>query len=230
MHGCVVTCLTQKKDGTSFLNITVFICGDFNTVVDPNIDRVGCNPNSAWAYNWSPTLQNIMSTFNLCDIWREKYPQKKEFSWHRKNGTQASRLDMIWLPKNQLDRVKTIDIFPFFRSDHSYVYLEFEPPKGIERGKGLWKFNNSHLKNPEFRNIVTSFWNDWCSMKPVFSSPSTWWEAGKTRLKILIKRFSRQEASDRRRHKRFITYAMKHAQRRVDAGENLQNYLILKMK
>ena len=48
---------------------TVF-CDDFNTTVDPVIDRRGCNPDSSWAYNWPRSAANFMTNFNLVDIWR----------------------------------------------------------------------------------------------------------------------------------------------------------------
>ena len=53
-------------------DLPIFLGGDFNTVVDPFIDRQGCNPTSTWGYNWSDTLRNLMETFNLKDCWRGK--------------------------------------------------------------------------------------------------------------------------------------------------------------
>lgn len=52
-----------KNEGINFFGslfryidplIPNFFCGDFNTVLDPVLDRAGCNPSSPWAYN-SPT-------------------------------------------------------------------------------------------------------------------------------------------------------------------------------
>ena len=52
-----------KNEGMNFFGslfryidplIPNFFCGDFNTVLDPVLDRAGCNPSSPWAYN-SPT-------------------------------------------------------------------------------------------------------------------------------------------------------------------------------
>ena len=71
------------------------LCGDFNTVVDPYRDRRGCNPLSPWAYNWSRTLSQLMSTYDLKDVWRVQHPDEQAFTWHRPNHAQASRLDMF---------------------------------------------------------------------------------------------------------------------------------------
>ena len=74
-------------------DIPSIVCGDFNTVVDPHLDRRGCNVSSPWAYNWSSTL----TTFSLSDVWRWLHPDAVEYTWHRPNSRQASRLDMFWI-------------------------------------------------------------------------------------------------------------------------------------
>ena len=54
-----------------------------------------CNPFSLYAYNWSDTLSALMSCYNLKDVWRLWHPNASEFTWHRANGSQTSRLDMF---------------------------------------------------------------------------------------------------------------------------------------
>ena len=81
------------------------MCGDFNATVDPYIDRFGCNLESPWANNWASTHRELMSTFELCDAWRACHPGVKEFTWRRTNGSQGSRIDMIWLPERYLQSV-----------------------------------------------------------------------------------------------------------------------------
>jgi exonuclease III len=80
---------------------TIF-CGDFNTVVDSQLDRMGCNSSSYWAYNWPQTLSHLTSTLNMVDAWRECHPNVRDFTWHRPNGSQASRLDMFWISSSLL--------------------------------------------------------------------------------------------------------------------------------
>ena len=71
------------------------LCSDFNTVVDPYKDRRGCNPTSPWAYNWSKTLDQLMSTFDLHDVWCLTHPDASAFTWHWPNQAQASWLNMF---------------------------------------------------------------------------------------------------------------------------------------
>jgi exonuclease III len=121
------------------------LCGDFNT--NPIKDRFGCNSESPSAYNWPVTLHHLMSTYDLHDAWRTIHPNAQEYSWHRPNGSQASRIDMFWLSALFLSCVMRVDILPFSRSDHSTVYLELCLPSTTHRGHGVWTLNTLHLSD-----------------------------------------------------------------------------------
>lgn len=207
----------------SFLDTVTptILCGDFNTVPDPILDRIGCNAQSPWAYNWSPTLSCLMDTYDLHDVWRLQHPHSAEYTWRRPNGEQASRLDMYWLSAFLASMVTMVDITPFFRSDHSCVFLQLHLPSSVPRGKGIWKFNVSHLKNPDFIHLVTDFWHSWQSEKASFLSLGAWWDAGKARLREHCQHFSRSQSSAFRRKLHSLQCSLYHLQRRQDNGENV---------
>lgn len=115
-------------------SIPCVLCGDFNTVVDASSDRRGCNIFSPWAYNWSRTLVELMETYGLQDVWRLHHPDTKAYTWYRSNSLQASRLDMFWLCSFLLPFIMSVEILPFFRSDHRYVYLKLVIPNSAIRG------------------------------------------------------------------------------------------------
>ena len=111
---------------------------------------MGCNPSSYWAYNWPQSLSLLTSTLNLVDAWREKHPSARDYTWRLPNGSQASHLDMFWISSDLLASVQQVDILPFFRSDHSYVFLRITLPSMLDRGPGVWKFNTSLLEDEVF--------------------------------------------------------------------------------
>ena len=51
------------------------------------------------------------------------------------------------------------DISHGYNSDHSYISLNLQGST-IERGKGYWKFNNSHLQEGNFVDDVKAIIND----------------------------------------------------------------------
>ena len=140
----------QKRLGDDFFpslfpivnpSLPLILCGDFNVVADPHVDRYGCNPDSPWAYNWPSSLSTLVESFDLLDIWRHNHPTERSYTWRRANGTQVSRLDMFWISSTFVEHVSQVDIFPFFRSDHSYVFLKLSFPSLPQRGPGVWKLN-----------------------------------------------------------------------------------------
>ena len=194
-------------------------------MVDSSTDRRGCNPFSSYAYNWSDTLSVLMSCYNLKDVWRLWHPNASEFTWHRANGSQASRLDMSWLCSFFLPLVLSVDIFSFFRSDHSYVYLKLSLPTSVHRGPGVWKLNASHLKDLSFILLVTQIWESWRAEKRSFHNLSAWWDAGKSRLKLLIRNFSRKKTSAFRKRISSLERTLYFLNRRAEQGEDVDHLL-----
>ena len=187
------------------------MCGDFNTTVDTHIDRFGCNPASPWANNRASTHRQLMSTFELCDAWRAHHHNVKKFTWRRTNGSQGSRIDMIWLPARYLGLVRQIEFSPYLRSDHQCVYLEIDFPWGVERGPGLWKFNVSLLQREAFCTGVEELWCKWRCEKGGFSLLSNWF----------IVDFSCNLAREDRDEFAGLNSRLADLDRRVDRGENL---------
>jgi exonuclease III len=201
------------------------LCGDFNTVVNPHLDRLGCNPSSYWAYNWPRSLRLLTERCDLIDIWRSKHPDERNYTWSRANGSQASRLDMFWISSPLSMHVLDVDIFPFFRSDHSYVYLRVALPSMPDRGPGVWKLNASLLKNKAYEAQICDFWQSWQDEKSSFPSLAVWWDAGKKRIKHLSRAFSKQKAHARRQRIKSLEHTLFHLTRRQREGEDVHDLL-----
>ena len=206
-------------------SLPTFLCGDFNTVVDPHIDRRGCNPSSYWAYNWPQSLSLLTSQLDLVDAWRRSHPTDRHFTWHRPCGSQASRLDMVWISSNLLEHVNQVEILPFFRSDHSYVFLRISLPSIPTRGPGTWKFNSSLLTDADYIDQVRVFWQMWQQQKASFPSLAVWWDAGKKRIKELSRIFSSRKARARRGRIKSLETCLFHLERRKRNGEDVDALL-----
>ena len=148
-----------------------------------------------------------------------------EFTWHRPCGSQASRLDMFWVSSNLTSSVLEVSIYPFFRSDHSYVYLRISFPSMPDRGPGVWKFNTSHLQDEGFTTKVRDFWRDWQEAKESFPSLSQWLDTGKTRLKRLMKRYSREQAISRRARISSLENTLYHLTRHENNGDDVATFI-----
>ena len=88
------------------------IIGDFNLVLDENLDRsLSANNNKKAA----SVVKDIMSHYKLADIWRERNPNTIEYSWFRGtqdiNGFRASRIDFILISKGIDQMANTVNVF-----------------------------------------------------------------------------------------------------------------------
>ena len=76
-------------------NSKLILGGDFNCVTDVDLDRSRMVSKTDSSVN---KLKNILSNFQLKDIWRYQNPDKKEFTFYSNVGT-GSRLDKFYLTK-----------------------------------------------------------------------------------------------------------------------------------
>ena len=77
----------------SFTDGQIIVGGDFNMVEDPQIDRLGGTPCAAHVRGLTELLQ-YKNTMNLVDIWRERNPTTRSYSWNTLDDRDIhSRLD-----------------------------------------------------------------------------------------------------------------------------------------
>jgi hypothetical protein len=148
-----------------FLNVSRFLKehgtgipiveGDFNETLMP-IDRKSKCKNGTIIQPVA-SLKTLIKTNNLADIWRKCNQDKQQFTWRRKDKTQASPIDMIFIGTDFCSLVETCKIKPVTiqSTDHQSVYINCIP--GIsEKGRGYWKINNSILQEVEYQLLINN--------------------------------------------------------------------------
>ena len=65
-----------------------------------------------------------------------------------------SRIDYFLLAKNLTKSVKKTEIYPSIAPDHNAIYISLSGSPESPRGPGLWKFNNTLLKDEEYVECV----------------------------------------------------------------------------
>lgn len=96
-----------------------------------------------------------IDAFGLVDTFRERNPETKRYTWHRKIPHKQARLDYILISDSLLPSLTSSIIEPGYRSDNSFSIINLSL-NNFKRGKGLWKFNNSLLFDNEFLNFIES--------------------------------------------------------------------------
>ena len=132
-----------KNKLESFSNNSIILGGDFNVVQDYTKDTLNIhNRNNPNAHQ---KVIDLKMDLDLIDPWRNNNPESKIYTWHNSQNKQ-SRLDYFLLSSDIIDYVQNTDIKHGYNSDHSIVELQLNFNQQT-RGKGLWKMNNSLLKD-----------------------------------------------------------------------------------
>lgn len=136
----------------SIPNDNRIIGGDFNLILDLNLDKKGGQKST---HKKSCTLvKNWMEETELVDIWRLQHPDSHMYTWNRKRPSPIfCRLDFFLVSYGITENIISSNISPGYRSDHSLVSINFIPII-CERGRGFWKLNCSHLKDLEYIKLI----------------------------------------------------------------------------
>lgn len=107
-------------------NPTIIVAGDFNTIIDTALDKMGGDPNQRTPPS---SLTLLEETLSLSDSFRYLYPQKKDTTWS--NGHIFTRIDRILISTSALSRVQKVFHNPTPYSDHKEVVLHFDSPNPL---------------------------------------------------------------------------------------------------
>lgn len=129
------------------------IGGDFNLSLDLNLDRKGAVTDHKTGSRW--VVSQFMNDYDMVDIWRLYHPEECQYTWFRKEPeVVASHLD-FWLISGDLAPLcDSTGLLPCFVSDHLSIYITLKTNQQ-ERGKGVWKLNNSLLDDENYVKLIS---------------------------------------------------------------------------
>lgn len=181
-----------------FSGENTLVGGDFNTVLDAEKDRKSDAP---VAYSQScrriiGTLNLIKERFELEVIWRLKNPDKRKYTWSRKNPSKVkSRLDYLLSSEHLSDSIDNADIMPCIKSDHSAITLNMNSSQNnLPRiGRGYWKLNTSFLNDQLYVEGITNNLRSWLEDVNVCDNDTIKWEF----IRFKIRQFSMDYGKDK---------------------------------
>lgn len=102
------------------------IGGDFNSIVNPTLDKQGGNVTSRqYALR---VLHNLTSQFDLVDIWRQRNPNKRGFTRtgrdpRQNNSFIRTRIDRFYISQPITPHISDTSIIAYPDSDHDLITL-----------------------------------------------------------------------------------------------------------
>lgn len=149
---------TLQANIESFNCERVIICGDFNLVLNPELDY----------FNYKRTnnckarqkVLKLIEDNDFVDIFRENNPDAKEYTWRKARPLKQSRLDFFLMSENLLSWFPNSVIESSCQSDHSMIALSLKF-NDFKKGEGCWKFDNSLLKDGTFLKLINKVIKDY---------------------------------------------------------------------
>ena len=134
------------------------IGGDFNLVLDINLDKQGGK--LVTHKNSVTRLKQMMHEHMLIDIWRLLHPGDFEATWKRlKPEPIMERLDFILISEGIRNLVPNAQITNGYRSDHAIAFIMLKMSDEA-KGPGFWKFNTSLLTDSNYCEQLRNLMNE----------------------------------------------------------------------
>ena len=107
---------------------------------------------------------------------------------------KQSRIDLFLISRNLIRMVSNVYISYTKFSDHNFIGLKLDFSR-IERGQGIWIFNNQLLNDENFCDCIINIIQNERQCPLLESEPLVWWD----NLKYKMKKYSLNYAINKRK-------------------------------
>lgn len=145
---CSIYAPTQDRAGEQLENLgnvdnfledltstNIIVWGDFNCFLNPSLDRNSWCGVPTHTEPYRARILSFLENWSLCDIWRQRNPNKTGFTFRR--GSYASRLDYVMISNHLSELVCSSTSKMLAHSDPAMVLVSIKPSL-ITKGPGLW--------------------------------------------------------------------------------------------
>ena len=157
-----------------------FIGGDFNLVLDPELDR--SSSRQMVITQATRALKSELQNFGLCDIWRTQNRQQREYSFYSPVHNSYSRIDLFLVPVAIAHTIPPCEYLARTISDHSGLLITIPttvPPGSPSR----WRFDSYLLNDPEFVKYTGNHLDVFFETYQDSASPEMVWESMKAYIR-----------------------------------------------
>ena len=198
-----------NEEITSLNEDNRIIGGDFNCILDSDLDKQGGNPNRNKKSR--EMLNIIMEENDLNDIWRIKNPDNYEYTFRCMRPEKIfSRLDYFLISSGICDLVEDVCIAPGYLSDHSNIRMKLNMVEN-PRGKGFWKLNCQLLYDKEYIDLIKDTITNISAINRDVD-PHLLWET----IKVAIRSSTIEYSSRKKKVKENTISALEHRLKRLE--------------
>lgn len=151
----------------------LIIRGDFNLVLDLNMDRSSSSskPLSAAA----KALKRELTDLNMIDVWRAKHGHRREYSYYSHVHNSYSRIDMFFIHAGMEHLVTSCEYLANTHSDHAPLLgLNNQDQKNSPK---RWRFPTHLVNDKNFVKLINEQIDFFLTVNKGSASPSIVWES-----------------------------------------------------
>ena len=208
-------------------NEQIILAGDFNIFLDTTLEAEGASP--CLKNKRAEKLIKAKEHFELCDIWRLRNPDAKQFTFRQRHasGFLQRRLD-FFISNSLQDVITHADFFVPLSTNHFLVIISISRKKTRIHGHIFWKFNSTFLSD---QNCVTKTKN----LIQIFHSNQIFIPNAQLKWKLLkyeIRKFAinypMKLAKERKENKSLLENKLIELEGNLNTEDNIQSYNIYK--
>lgn len=178
----------QEAIPVQWLQDVFLLAGDFNCVLDADLDRVPLHPPS----RRNPDLQLdslhlLLHSLDLHDPFRHFNPLARKYTCR-----DVSRIDRWHIHHSLLSHASNLEFHrlstPSFLTDHLLISLRLQAPDNSNFGPGYWKANHRLFAIPAIHTAIDQILANALSTMPGSPSPFTLWTDIKKQIRTLLRR------------------------------------------
>lgn len=174
---------------SAHVNTTLIVGGDFNLVLDSDIDRSNTSASQRHSLA-ADTLKQYMSDFGLSDPWRSNHPTHREYTFFSSVHHSYSRLDYFITSNSLLADIREAQIHSITISDHApaSICISTKAPRAPIWN---WRLNTSLLIDPDFIKYFNREWTIFLEINDLHETPvHVLWETAKAVMRGKIISYS----------------------------------------
>lgn len=191
--------LTREINSIINEDCLVIMGGDFNMIRNFELDYMGhCQDQRH--NRVLIKFEEFMDRFNLIDIWRERNPLRRQFSYRQNKPLVQSRLD-YWMISSKLKEITTkCEIIPSVAPDHSAINLFlFNKKNNVMKNFSYWKFNNSLCNDKLYIDQMKTNIQIWKKeLSSEIKDKRVLWDFMKMKIRSFTQDYSKRIAKERR--------------------------------
>jgi hypothetical protein len=151
--------------------------------------------------------------------------EKKRFTWRKCTfkGIAQSRLDYWFVPLSTLYELEKCDIITAPYTDHNLILLKIKQADSIPRGRGLWKFNTSLLKDPAYIKEINELIDAYTKEEYNKTNDALYWEVLKMNIRGKTIAYSSHKAKLQREEEKILINELDKLSKKIDEDPNENN-------